>query len=190
MNSEPQPSTPGGYETLRDLGASEVADDPGSDYLITVQIDGQYERQLDADSLHSLAIGVLRAERVPGPVELGVCITTDGEVRALNRDYLGHDYETDVISFGMGEEETAEGAPRFVTPRERPPYLGDIAISYDRAAEQAPDFGNSPQAEVATLLIHGLLHLLGYDDAEDAGRERMHARQQELLEALYHPRQS
>src|SRR5947208_1345259 len=75
-------------------------------------------------------------------------------------------------------------------PAERPPYLGDIAISYDRAAEQAPEFGNSPQAEVATLLIHGLLHLLGYEDTQDAEHNRMHARQQELLEALYPPRSS
>ena len=135
-------------------------------------------------------MGVLQAESVSGPLELGVCITTDGEVRALNRDYLGHDYETDVISFGMAEQESSAGVPRFVTPAERPPYLGDIAISYDRAAEQAPEFGNSAQAEVATLLIHGLLHLLGYDDTQDAEHKRMHARQQELLESFYHPRQS
>src|SRR5947209_2265436 len=140
MNTEP-----GGYEGLRDLGGSEVADDPGSDYLITVQIATAYEERLDADSLHRLAIGVLRAERVPGPLELGVCVTDDQDVRDLNRDYLGHDYETDVISFGMGDDQAVAGAPRFVTPEGRPPYLGDIAISYDRAAEQAPEFGNSPQ---------------------------------------------
>lgn len=185
MNHEPQSSAPGGYEILRDLGRSEVANDPGSDYLITVQIAAEYEDRLDAVALHSLAIGVLRAEGAPGPLELGVVITTGPEVRSLNRDYLGHDYETDVISFGMAEEQGSAGAQRFVTPEERAPYLGDIAISYDRACEQAPEFGNSPQAEVATLLIHGLLHLLGYEDTEDADRARMHARQQELLEAIY-----
>jgi probable rRNA maturation factor len=184
MNSEPQPDVSGGYETLRDLGKSEVAYDQGSDYLITVQIADEYEDRLDADSLHRLAIGVLRAEGASGPLELGVIVTTDQEVRSLNRDYLGHDYETDVISFGMEDAGSSPATPRFVTPEGRAPYLGDIAISYDRAAEQAPEFGNSPRAEVATLLIHGLLHLLGYDDTEDAKRETMDARQQELLDAL------
>src|SRR4051812_36067942 len=131
MNNEPQTSEPGeGYEILRDLGGSEVANDPGSDYLITVQIAAEYEDRLDAAALHDLAIGVLRAEGARGPLELGVVVTTDAEVRSLNRDYLGHDYETDVISFGMAETESPTGSPRFVTPDERAPYLGDIAISY------------------------------------------------------------
>src|SRR5436190_8909479 len=172
---------------FQDTGSAEVDLDAGSAYLITVHIARDYEGPLDAHALDRLAVDVLRAEGVAGPLELGVLITTDEEVRTLNRDYLGHDYETDVISFGMAEEEgpTANEAPRFVTPEERPAYLGDIAISYDRAAEQAPEFGNSTNAEVATLLIHGILHLLGYDDKEDSAREIMHARQQELLDTLY-----
>jgi probable rRNA maturation factor len=165
-------------------GGDSVAD-PGSDYLITVQVHSDYEDRVDSDRLHRLAINVLRAERAPGPLELGVVVTTDDEIQALNRDYLGHDYKTDVISFGMAEgEDVPPGSPRFVNPPERPAYLGDVAISYDRAAEQAPEYGHSAQAEVATLLIHGLLHLLGYDDLSDADRDRMHARQQELFSVL------
>jgi probable rRNA maturation factor len=154
-----------------------------------VQIDPEYESLVDADRLHRLAIDVLREEGTPGPLELGVVVTNDDEVHSLNRDYLGHDYNTDVISFGMSEggEEMAVDAPTFVTPAERPPYLGDIAISYDRAAEQAPEYGHSTQAEVAMLLIHGLLHLLGHDDTSEPERERMHARQRELLARLYDP---
>ncbi len=105
-------------------------------------------------------------------------VTTDEEVHALNREYLGHDYKTDVISFGMGGMEDDRD---FITPSERPPYLGDIAISYERAAEQSHEYGHSAEAEVATLLVHGLLHLLGYDDTNDADREKMHARQQKLI---------
>jgi probable rRNA maturation factor len=185
-HQQPEPlGTNGGFQ---DTGNAEVDLDPGSDYLITVQIAPQYEGQLDAHALDRLAVGVLRAEGVTGPLELGVCITTDHEVRTLNRDFLGHDYDTDVISFGMSEGAQSAGeVPHFVTPAERPAYLGDIAISYDRAAEQAPEFGNSTHAEVATLLIHGLLHLLGYDDRGDSDREKMHSRQQQLLETLYDP---
>ena len=155
-----------------------VSADPGSDYLITVQVDERYEERVDAGALHSLAIQVLRAEGRAGPLELGVVVTTDDEVLALNRQYLGHDYKTDVISFGM-EDEEPEAA--FLTPAERPPYLGDVVISYDRAAEQAPEYGHSIEQEVATLLVHGVLHLLGWDDADEESRVHMHARQDSLM---------
>jgi probable rRNA maturation factor len=186
---------------LQDTTGGRLTPDPGSDYLITVQVEPQYEDKLDADRLHRLAIAVLDAEGVSGPLELGVAVTTDEEVHRLNRDYLGHDYNTDVLSFGMEEESGSRSQKsetrvdnnpkskirnlKFITPIERPAYLGDIAISYDRAAEQAPDYGLTTDREVALLLIHGILHLLGYDDTEDEARERMHARQQELLERLY-----
>ncbi len=151
-------------------------EDTGSAYLITVQMKPQ--SSVDADALHRLAMGVLRAEGAVSPLEVGIVVTTDDEVRALNRQYLGHDYETDVISFGM----QSEGAEEFVTPAGRPAYLGDVVISYDRAAEQASEYGHTVELEVATLLVHGLLHLLGYNDLDDADRERMHARQNELVQ--------
>jgi probable rRNA maturation factor len=157
------------------IQGAQISPDPGSPYLITVQMEPQYEAELDADRLHKLAMGVLESEGVQGPVEVGIVVTTDDEVLELNRQYLGHDWKTDVLSFGMSGDED------FVTPGERPAYLGDVAISYDRAAEQAPEFGHSTADEVATLLVHGLLHLLGYDDAEDGERERMHTRQNELI---------
>ena len=156
-----------------------VNPDPGSDYLITVQVEEQYEGRVDADALHRLAIGVLKAEGKRGPLELGIVVTTDDEVHSLNRQYLGHDYKTDVISFGMEDEMGEEIA--FLTPEERPEYLGDVVISYDRAAEQGPEYGHSAEREVALLMVHGLLHLLGYDDTDDESRARMHARQNELV---------
>jgi len=189
VSSIPRPPEPSaGHENIEDIRGGHVEDDRGSNYLITVQIDEQYEDRLDADGLHRLALGVLQAERVPGPLELGVLVTNDREVLTLNRQYLGHDYETDVLSFSMNDAGQPEGEiGHFVTPSERPPYLGDIAISYDRAAEQAPEYGHSAESEVALLLIHGLLHLLGYDDAAEPERERMHARQLELLEQFWDP---
>ncbi|HYO48597.1 MAG TPA: rRNA maturation RNase YbeY [Chloroflexia bacterium] len=181
MNGTPQPPASDANSALSTqhsalVEGAQVSTDPGSSYLITVQMEEQYEGFLDADALHRLAMEVLKAEGVPGPVEVGVVVTTDAEVRALNKQYLGHDYETDVLSFGMMEDD------EFVTPTERPSYLGDVVVSYDRAADQAPEYGHTPSMEVATLVVHGLLHLLGYNDAEDTERERMHARQQELLQ--------
>ena len=163
---------------IRPAEGGTVSADPGSDYLITVQVDEQYEDRVDADALHKLAIHVLRAEGRAGPLELGVVVTSDDEVLALNRQYLGHDYKTDVISFGMEDEEPGAA---FLTPAERPPYLGDVVISYDRAAEQGPEYSHTTEQEVATLLAHGLLHLLGWDDTDEASRARMHARQDSLM---------
>lgn len=162
---------------LPDIRGAQISTDPGSSYLITVQVEPQYEDRVDADALHRLAMHVLKAEDAPTPLEVGVVVTTDDEVHALNSQYLGHDYQTDVISFGMSEEGSAE----FVTPAERPEYLGDVVISYDRAAEQAPEYGHGAEREVATLLVHGLLHLLGYDDTNEADRDKMHARQDSLI---------
>ena len=152
--------------------------DPDSDFLITVQIEEQFEDRVSADALHHLAIHVLQAEGKQGPLELGVVVTTDAEVLSPNIQYLGHDFNTDVISFSMEEEDKADG---FLTPTDRPPYLGDIVISYDRAFEQAPDYGYTTPQEVANLLIHGILHLLGWDDSTDDLRAKMQARQEELL---------
>lgn len=173
-----QPLSPEESNTdIPETPGAQVSPDPGSGYLITVQVESLFEDKVDADALHRLAMHVLKSEGAPTPLEVGVVVTTDDEVHALNRQYLGHDYQTDVISFGMAEE----GSEEFVTPEERPQYLGDVVISYDRAAEQAPEYGHGTEREVATLLVHGLLHLLGYDDATDAEREKMHERQDALV---------
>jgi probable rRNA maturation factor len=163
--------------TIPDIQGAQVSPDPGSGYLITVQVELMFEGKVDADALHRLAMHVLESEGAPAPLEVGVVVTTDEEVHALNHQYLGHDYKTDVLSFGMVQD----GSEEFITPEERPDYLGDVVISYDRAAEQAPEYGHSTEREVATLLVHGLLHLLGYDDTTDAGRDKMHARQDTLV---------
>ena len=178
---QPGPQQPPSSEehnaAIPDTQGAQVSADPGSGYLITVQVEPQFEDRVDADVLHRLAMHVLMSEGAPTPLEVGVVVTTDDEVHALNRQYLGHDYQTDVISFGMAEE----GSEEFITPEERPRYLGDVVVSYDRAAEQAPEYGHDAAREVATLLVHGLLHLLGYDDTTDADRESMHKRQDTLL---------
>jgi probable rRNA maturation factor len=182
-----------------------VLDDSSSAHLISVQIDPAFAALLDADRLHRLATYVLAAEAVEAAVELGISVTTDAEIHALNRQYLGHDYPTDVISFTSEEEGETPDAVRllheegqglhpteepvaanfqFVGPPGWPEYLGDIVISYETAAAQAPDYSHAPAAEVDVLLTHGILHLLGYDDQSDADHAQMHARQDALVAAF------
>lgn len=82
-------------------------------------------------------------------------ITSDRELRQLNHDFLGKDYATDVLSFPAPSPDGA---------------LGDIAISVERAEAQASEFGHDTTTEIEVLLLHGVLHLLGYDHETDRGR--------------------
>ena len=81
-------------------------------------------------------------------------ITGDAELRRLNQAYLGHDYATDVLSFPCHDAD----------------FLGDLAISRQRAAAQARHFGHDVHQEIEVLMLHGLLHLLGHDHETDNGR--------------------
>lgn len=87
-------------------------------------------------------------------------ITGDAELRRLNRDFRGKDYATDVLSFSPAPE----GAGGKSAP------LGDLAISLARARAQARQFGHSTEQEIQVLMLHGLLHLLGFDHETDNGR--------------------
>ena len=101
------------------------------------------------------------AARLPDPGwELAVRISGDGELRRLNRRFLGEDHTTDVLSFPSGENEP--GA-----------YLGDIVISWPAVVRQAGEFGHPVIGEVALLSVHGFLHILGWDHATQAEEAEM-----------------
>lgn len=127
-------------------------------------------------SLESVARRVLEAEGV-GAAELSVAVTDDETVRSLNRKYAGEDAVTDVLAFSQGEGEEFAGPPSAV------PLLGEVIIAYPQAARQAKERSEAPEAEVARLLVHGILHLLGYDHAEPGQERRMRAREEELVRA-------
>lgn len=91
---------------------------------------------------------------VTGDVPFNCLITGDRRLQQLNRDFLGHDYPTDVLSFPSGDSLGA---------------LGDLAVSVDRAAAQAAEFGHTVEQEVQILMLHGALHLLGMDHEADGG---------------------
>jgi probable rRNA maturation factor len=88
---------------------------------------------------------------------LTVRLTGDRELRRLNREFLGEDHATDVLSFPGGE-----GA-----------YLGDLALSWPAVLRQADEFGHAPEVEAALLVVHGLLHLLGWDHATASDERAM-----------------
>lgn len=110
----------------------------------------------------------------PVPLDLTIALTDDIHIQALNRDFLGHDSPTDVLSFPAGETDPETGAL----------YLGDVVISVPRAALQAREAGHDLEAEAQLLVVHGVLHLLGHDHSEAQEKDRMWAAQAEILERL------
>lgn len=128
---------------------------------------------------------------LPVPVEISLLLTDDDSIQALNRQYRGQDKPTDVLSFPLLELD-----PRFETDWQAQlmhaverdsgeAVLGDIIISLDKAAVQAAEYGHSLQRELGFLLIHGMLHLLGFDHEGDlVGRRQMRVLEEEILMAL------
>jgi probable rRNA maturation factor len=107
-------------------------------------------------------------------VNLSVVLTDNRRLHKLNRDYLGVDAPTDVLSFPASESDPETGAR----------YIGDIIISVPYAAKGAKQAGNSLEAELQLLVVHGVLHLLGHDHAKPKDKSKMWKAQAQILEAL------
>jgi probable rRNA maturation factor len=142
-------------------------------HRVLITIDEAFLRSVAGDRLTRIALGVLNGEKAE-ECELGIVVTDDETVRRLNREYAGDDHATDVLSFSLreGEEFVAAGGP---SP------LGEVIVSYPTAERQAADAGHSVEDELSHLLVHGILHLLGYDHAEPADERKMMAREEALL---------
>ncbi len=141
-------------------------------------------------TLGALARSVVKAaakgETLTANAEFSISFVDDVEMRGLNRDYRNLDRTTDVLSFAMNEgaelllPEDSEG---FATP------MGDVVISLETARRQATKMKHSLRREIATLLVHGTLHLLGYDHTGSSAAEKkaakvMRKKQDDLINAL------
>jgi len=134
---------------------------------------------ITAAELRRIARSVLDAEDVAPAVEVEVVLADEATVRDLNRLYRGRDEPADVLSFAAMEGEAFLRAP------DEAPSLGEVVICLPLAQSQASDAGRAIAGELAHLLTHGLLHLLGYDhEEEEAESLRMKAREDELLGSL------
>ena len=129
---------------------------------------------LNLADLRDLIPFVLRSEAAAGRWTVAVALVADERLRELHRDFMCLDTPTDVMTFPADTEGPGSGQVRG----------GDLVVSVSRAAEQAPDYGHTAADEVRFLVVHGLLHLCGWDDASDADRARMLARQAELLSSF------
>jgi probable rRNA maturation factor len=157
--------------------------------------DEQTAVPVDLARWSKLAEGVLGVEGVRGNAELSLLFVSRGDMAELNDEYLGQPGPTDVLAFpidadeididdGPGPERRGPDRP----PRDSadmPLLLGDVVVCPEVAAEQATTHAGTLDDELALLIVHGVLHVLGHDHAEPDQAVRMRTRERELLEALH-----
>ena len=152
---------------------------------INVLIDEGYEGYLEVSWLQSVAEQALVAQDADSRLELGLVITGQERVQQLNRSYLGRDEPTDVLAFSMLPEPSAGGdLTPFVQPPDAVLHLGEVIISYPQAVIQAEEHQHSIKKEIAILIIHGVLHLLGYEHDKPELERVMSAREVEILSCI------
>jgi rRNA maturation RNase YbeY len=131
--------------------------------MVEIRVLRQFSSRVARVRLRAVVRRVARAEgRLP---DLTIVITDDAAIRRLNRAFHGTDAPTDVLAFEAGE----------------PDYLGDVIISYETARRNARAAGWRIADELDLLVVHGVLHLLGYDDTRPRARAKMWKRQEEIL---------
>lgn len=150
---------------------------------------------LELSRWQQLATDVLRSEGVRGLAELSVIFVSETEIAELNADYMGTQGPTDVLAFPIDAAEAEivlHGQPPNRGPDRAPPdpsdmplLLGDVVVCPSVAVAQAPTHAGTVDDEIALLVVHGVLHVLGYDHAEPADAATMRSKERALL-SEYH----
>lgn len=133
---------------------------------------------LDAKAWQKTATAIAKRLGVDAAAEWTLTFVDDEAIRTFNREYRGLDKATDVLSFAQLEGED------FPMPDDAPSVLGDVVVAVPTARRQAEERGHAVDAELALLITHGLLHLLGEDHDTPERKAAMWARQQDVLDAL------
>jgi probable rRNA maturation factor len=173
-------------------------------WRVDVTVRPGIRRVLPARAIARAVARALEAAGAPAPASVGVILSDDRELAALNRSAMAKDGPTDVLSFPLlppadfpphpGQDASSrmrERRPAFVLPPGRRPHLGEIVVSVERAIDQATtgrggqtgDVGWSPAEELRLLVTHGTLHLCGWDHAEPDEEAAMRALEARLLRA-------
>ena len=150
---------------------------------IDVQVFPAFTGRLSKAWLRKVAEQALHTQGEGRPLNISLVIADDETVHNLNREYRDMDETTDVLAFPLWESRDNEtpDADGFVLPSEETTPVGEIVISYPQAARQAREGKRLIRAEMALLIVHGVLHLLGYDHADAQQESHMWARQDQVL---------
>jgi probable rRNA maturation factor len=142
--------------------------------MINLLISDQFIKSIDKGILEEAALRTLVTVANDKDAELSIVVENDEYVRKLNHDYRGINETTDVLSFPLNE----------IDPENGKLYLGDVVISYPKAVIQAQKASHPITAELQLLVIHGVLHLLGFDHSSDLEKKQMWVVQTNVLENL------
>ena len=154
-------------------------------------IDISYETDIELkipyeDIIRQMVMATLDYENCPYEAEVSVTVVDDIEIKEINKTYRNIDKATDVLSFPMYEYEMNGDFENLddsaFNPESGELLLGDIVISAEKVVAQAKEYGHSEEREFAFLLVHSMLHLLGYDHMEEEERLIMESKQKEILE--------
>ena len=145
---------------------------------VLISNDAELPTLIAEEEIRAIAAHVLAAEGVEREVEISLSFVDESEMRELNHEWRGIDRTTDVLSFECDSAFDDE------LPADELIELGDVILAPEVIERQAPGFGNTPADECRLMLVHGLLHLLGYDHIEDDEAEVMEAREDALLREL------
>jgi probable rRNA maturation factor len=152
---------------------------PAPDSIVEFSVEEGLNAGWDEARIAALVRSIVSSSQ-SGRYTIGLHLVGDNAIRRLNAEHRGLDRATDVLSFPLNDTDGAD----FVVPPDQPVNLGDIVVSYQRAVEQAAEYGHSLEREVAYLVAHGVLHVLGYDHEAEADRALMRQREEEVLRPL------
>lgn len=160
---------------------------------MTIILEKEYDKKFDFD-FEAIADKVINCsldyEKCPYEAEISVTLTDNEGIHAINKEFREIDRPTDVLSFPLVEYETPgefdllEEVDECFNPETGELMLGDIIISLDKVEEQAAEYGHTALREYAFLIVHSMLHLMGYDHMEEDEAAVMEAKQRAILEIL------
>lgn len=135
----------------------------------------QSDVTVSSDALGKLLERVIVRELGRDDVRVNVMLADDARISELNRRFLGRDGPTDVLAFPINEETSVDDEPVF----------GEVVVSAETALREAAARNIEPERELTLYAVHGLLHLLDYDDQTEGDRKKMHARQDQILKERF-----
>ncbi len=150
---------------------------------INVLIEEGIEVEPSAEWMERIVEKVFMYENTTPELEISLVITGQERIQNLNREYRHQDKPTDVLSFSLSEQNPEEQTP-FIGPPDGLLHLGEVIISYPQAVIQAQEHGHSIKKEMAILIIHGILHVLGYDHEKPDKEPAMVVHEKEILANL------
>jgi probable rRNA maturation factor len=151
-----------------------------SKYTVNIQVKRGLDFPFRKADLKRVVEKVLEVSNVDKPVEIDCLITDNSAIQKLNKLYRGINNPTDVLSFSLSEQNPSFGDVDFPDDPNGIKALGQIIISYPRTMEQAPQHGNTVKQELCLLLVHGTLHLLGFDHIDNADARKMRRQENKI----------